>query len=291
MKRKQLTIALLCAISTRANAQTEEHRMPHFNDALSPIINTTVNKTELDLSKVNLKDYVPSETDFDLLPSINIEDVKLQNLKQGDSLTGVITLAPNSKYSNLITKTGAYIAKQQYVGTLKTPTETYTNVSKIKIMENYTIINKEDGFCLYYENVYNHFCVEGVLQPVLTYTEKLRSSCKTRVSEYYKSITQPASEQLIADLNLSTLVTKIKLTCSPNPATGNTTISYNLPTSSNVKLVVENTSNNSNIVVENTNKEKGSHTLNLPLHTLIPSPYIVKLYYQGAIFTTQLIIY
>jgi hypothetical protein len=290
MNRKQLTIALLCAISTKVNAQTEERRVPFYHDALSPIINTTVNKTELDLSKVNLKDYTPTETDFDLTPNINPEIIQLLNLHQDDSTTGIITLEPTSKYNILITKTGTYIAKQQYVGTLKTPTEIYSNVSKIKIIETYTIVNREDNFCLAYENVYSHFYVEGVLQPVLSYTEKLRSSCKTNLSEYYKSITQPASEQLKADLNLSTLVTKIKLTCSPNPATGSTTISYNLPTSSAIKVELLNTTTNTTTVVENAIKDKGAQTITQSLQTLNPSAYIVKLHYQGVVFTTQLIV-
>ncbi len=287
------TLLLFIAVSKLANAQTEERHVPVINDPLSPIINSTPVNGTWDLSKVNFNNYSPTETDFDLQQTTSPAQLLSQypNLQLGDSLTGNITLPQDSKYNTQLTQVGTYCAKYEAVGKLITPTETLTNVTKINIAEQYTIINKQDSFCLQYNNTYNHFFVSGVLQPILTYSEKYRSSCKIPLTEYYKAITQPASEALRNSTTISALVQQLGLKCSPNPATGSTTISYNLPLAGNVKLELYNTANNTTTLIDSGTKEKGTYTTSASLHQLAPGTYLVKLHYQGITFTSALIVY
>jgi hypothetical protein len=242
-----------------------------------------------DFSKLNLTKYTSQEKDSDLValitPIFFRMDYPIFNL--GDSVSSILPFkSPDGSYS----LTGKYTASCISTGTLKLSSETFKNVFCVKVIEDYQINSPTDSFCLAYKNSYNYFFTKEVLKPIMCYSEKLRSTCNHIFSEYYNEISRPALDSLNISSSLSNLITAVNLNCSPNPTSGSTTATYNLPINGQVKLTIESLTYNVSTVIENTSKTSGKYAININLTGLIPGIYYLKLYYQNTVFVKQLIV-
>ena len=112
---------------------------------------------------------------------------------------------------------------------------------------------------------------------ILTYSETSKSI--GNIGELFQDIKLIGKEATAFDYEEYKEL--INLQCSPNPGSHNTTISYELPESSSVKLFFSNTVGTVNFILVNNIENEGTHSVTHNVSNLIGGSYQVKLIVNG----------
>lgn len=241
-----------------------------------------------DLNSVNVIDngslYSSQEFERYVIPEILREEVPNFNFQ--DIINGTIPQL-NFNYLGInFIKEGDYTAWYCGKGTLLLPQKSYDNVSKIVIVENYQIYEEQNPFNgLKYKVVYNYFFADELQNiPIMYYAEKTKSTFSESFSEVYYEINL-GEDKLTGDLDKM-----IDLNCSPNPASNATSISFIIPKEGRVQLYIESALNNLHVTILDNYRPQGNNNIDFNTSNLIPGIYLVRLQYDGKLFSRKLII-
>ncbi|MBS1635221.1 MAG: hypothetical protein JST26_04805 [Bacteroidetes bacterium] len=236
---------------------------------------------------INFSNY-PAVNDSDLVelqdPEAVYDNANFQNL--GDS---VVDNLPSRQYVNdffTMSRQGKYIAQYAGNGTLNIPGLSYTNVDKIKIVETYYLMSSPDTISSYTNSYYAFFKKTDKTYLFSTFSKKrtLKGFLGTTVYGInFNAITSNGQASVFNNANL-------QMVLNPNPATGQTTFSYNLVAGANVIIQLTNQASTINTTVFSGNKASGQYQQIIPLTGLQAGLYNVRLIVNGIAFSTSLII-
>jgi hypothetical protein len=260
-------------------------------DPLSLILNSDGTSIVWDLQNITFANYTALELDLDRVPLIKPEILIKNNpiLNINYSLTDTIQIQYLSHYAKLGTFTAKYLAR----GTLKLPNgETYLNARKIKVTENYKLIDLNDSrFCFTNKNTYTYFFASNNdTCATFCFSEKIKDNCMPSFIEYYKEISRPQLKLTNSLASTASLESIINLKITPNPAHDQTTISYYLPESGNITLSILNLTNNVSTIIESSSKITGQQQKIFSLSGILPNRYYIRLDYKGNVFQKQLLV-
>jgi Secretion system C-terminal sorting domain len=165
-------------------------------------------------------------------------------------------------------------------GTITLPTGTYSDVLRVKIVEDYTDEIVDLSYVLIYENVQYIWYLPGQHYPIFSTSIFNSDGSTTQSSGYF----EPNSSDLKENLS------KNDFKVFPNPASTDANISYALDNNSDVKITLVNSLGQviEESIFVNQNVGKQSHIINTA--KLSQGLYLVNLKIEGKIITKELVV-
>ena len=209
-------------------------------------------------------------------------------LQEGNSFTQVlpqimVTYAGNNMYCKQM-----FTVKKLGKATLNLMDKNIQGVNcyQVSVIRRYDMIPylKEEISTIY-------FAADHTLNPLSWYTESYLKDEALNNYNYLRIfiIADPASNNSSQSDEYNALKDSVKLNCSPNPADNMVTISYHLPYSANIQLLIRDIGGNEKIIEVSNNKAEGEHSNTVDLSGYFPGVYNVQLKINSVIITTHLI--
>lgn len=275
-------------------ASTEHSSSASFEiDSALQIIYPNGANTTWDLSAIDFSLYT-SQTDNDSIyynPSIPSNKLNVDyRVSYGDSLSGTLPVNSWNIDGMDISKSGSYIIKNDASGTLKLPNGTF-QVKRIHVVEKYRFdflwdINETDTDLVVLDNYY-WFSSNDTIHPILSY------STKNRIYDYYRD---EFNEFIVGNnsnngnSNIDEFKRLVNLRVTPNPATENINILYNLPENTTVKIFFDNSSSAPQHIIFNGAQLAGEHLLTYNVIDNFSGSYTVQLLLNNIAITQTVII-
>lgn len=240
---------------------------PNFSeDPIYVLADSSGTVINWDFISFDLNAY-PNTSDSDLVQRQNPKTIYLNqpDWLTGTTLTGSLPIKEYSQDGLTLSLVGTYSATKEGFGTITIPGHTFANVDKIKWVENYLMLFEGDTLATYSNTYFSYF----------------KQNTKHKVFEVFKKQRSLGGNTNFVFYGVSDCITcssngtlpDIDLVMNPNPASSETTISYNLWKNSTVSITITNQAGNVNNELYTGQDNEGVNS-----HTFLMQNYVTGLY-------------
>ncbi len=256
---------------------------------ITPIVKSKAN-TSWDLSQVELNNYLfPEMEDPTMHTYLSPSNIQSYPLNYGDSVLENNVQILYDDEGGAITQKSKYLINRDAIGSIKFADSVYQNVKRIRVQEKHKLFCGGDcapddvDTVLLIIDAYYWFTSDTASKPVFSYLE-LRKVFAEGLNEYYSGITlYPSSSN---GFNVNAFRELLNLRVTPNPAAGNISISYVLPSNTQTTVSINNNLNTVNQTIFNGQQSSGQQTINFNVDGFASGIYNINLLVNG-ILTTQ----
>jgi Secretion system C-terminal sorting domain len=265
MKKFNLLL-IASAFSNCIFAQTINETPNILEDSIYSLADSVGNGINWNFDSFDLNNY-PNTSDSDLVQRLNPKTLYVSQNEwlTGTTLTGALPTKEYSEDGLTLSLVGSYSVTKEGSGAITIPGQTFENVDKIKWVENYLMLFEGDTLATYSNTYFSYF----------------KQNTKHKVFEVFKKQRSLGGNTNFVFYGVSDCITcpnngalpDIDLLMNPNPASNETTISYNLWKNSTVNITITNQAGNVNNVLYSAQDGEGENS-----HTFLMQNYVTGLY-------------